>query len=1012
MRKQLLAPILDGGIRNINFFDGRLLIADDLKAEQRAIDERFQRLGHAIGDGVVKGLAVSMASDGSGKTGPALVVSAGIAINRNGQILELAQNAVIDLPFAKISDARPVAGPIKKSGLFTGCEPSDGPGGVRFEGSRFSPGAYILLISPAFGFADQTLKICSPDDGKQSGRGRRYRVEGVRFRLVQLDPNRIPPADLSDAAECSRLRNLLAYLFFGVAEVAAFFCYPFARTDGDSGYKEYGLMDELRRTDAVLDEEVPLALVYCTTTGIKFVDMWAVRRLPTPYNGGGLWPLQVGQRRLREAEAMFMQFQAHIDDLGQQTDLSKVVATDFFCYLPSAGYLPLGAGEFRRDTFFQDLPVVRSRMDDAFQRLLIHHSFYLEPIPLSVPDEKPGCDTPPDQTPLRIRVYDPENCCCKYVLFTRAEKCLEGLCEPDTGEPLQEGEPRVPCPGKVTKCQLNIDVVLDDMDDLKALCKCTLEDGVDIVVCAADEVGNVYPARFLQVGGDLQFGAGKTVTFDKGSARFVTDPLPAGCYTVKVETKGFKSTARIVDDPCEQNCISFKLVAEVRKSIGKLARPRGGVTGSWINPGWYDKIYMIDSCLDWPWRPLEDPPPYERIEDPPPEIAEEIDIWQQEWSEWFVCENPKAPLNPGDIRIYTNPQHTPCEVSDGPYAHIVFGEGSAYVPLVLIPYNFSLGCSISVAEAGITGITPAFVRQLESANLGKLDVLASSWTHVISDAISVDSKTAHYLIKEARSKVLEIKGTLRGINGIDEATAERLKTGGLESPYDIANADVGTLQEFVGSKLIASWLLREARKLVGKSAYLFETYGLKSEEINRLTEVTGFTTPGALAKVVTANPLLKESVAEALGLDLAGVDRLIDRINITKNEVSLNFVALDAPDGIPGIDESTAIRLARRDLGTTLKVATADVGNIAEVAEVDLRSADEIMLIAASRILKVDNVVMRRLVASNITLATLPEADPDTVKEALSGTVDENKLDAEASRLITTAGVALRSGSV
>ncbi len=55
----LQQPILDGGIRSINFFNGRLLSARDLTREQSANREADRRLGQAIGEGIAYGLEVS-----------------------------------------------------------------------------------------------------------------------------------------------------------------------------------------------------------------------------------------------------------------------------------------------------------------------------------------------------------------------------------------------------------------------------------------------------------------------------------------------------------------------------------------------------------------------------------------------------------------------------------------------------------------------------------------------------------------------------------------------------------------------------------------------------------------------------------------------------------------------------------------------------------------------------------------------------------------------------------------
>src|ERR1700759_3891854 len=60
MAVNLLTPILSTRTRSINFFNGRLLAAEDLTSEQQYYRATQTLLGNAIGDGVVTGLEVSI----------------------------------------------------------------------------------------------------------------------------------------------------------------------------------------------------------------------------------------------------------------------------------------------------------------------------------------------------------------------------------------------------------------------------------------------------------------------------------------------------------------------------------------------------------------------------------------------------------------------------------------------------------------------------------------------------------------------------------------------------------------------------------------------------------------------------------------------------------------------------------------------------------------------------------------------------------------------------------------
>src|SRR4051812_19265615 len=88
----LRSPITDGQVRTVNFFNGRLLSAEDMTAERSAAAEMLNRLGRAVGDGIVEGLNVSLAASGgagSNAIASVLTVEAGAAVSPRGQTLAL-----------------------------------------------------------------------------------------------------------------------------------------------------------------------------------------------------------------------------------------------------------------------------------------------------------------------------------------------------------------------------------------------------------------------------------------------------------------------------------------------------------------------------------------------------------------------------------------------------------------------------------------------------------------------------------------------------------------------------------------------------------------------------------------------------------------------------------------------------------------------------------------------------------------------------------------------------------
>src|SRR5262249_569685 len=131
-------------------------------------------------------------------------------------------------------------------------------------------------------------------------------IEAVQFRLIQIDQF-LTDGELQDEA---RLRNRLAYRCFGVAQTNTFISNPFGPP-----LQTYGLIDELRAS-MLSDCDVPLAALYWTLSGgIRLVDMWAVRRRLTKRATADRWSPLADDRRASEGEAMFLQFQGHVDEL-------------------------------------------------------------------------------------------------------------------------------------------------------------------------------------------------------------------------------------------------------------------------------------------------------------------------------------------------------------------------------------------------------------------------------------------------------------------------------------------------------------------------------------------------------------------------------------------------------------------------------------------------------------------------------------------------------------------------
>jgi hypothetical protein len=354
--------LVEGGLRSVNFFNGRLLSAEDLRSEQAYQDTARRRLARMLGEGVAYGLEVSEAA-GSSSSRPLVTVQAGIAITRAGSTLELP--GATDVSLVRESTAN-------------GTTPGAGfePCSASLPGTYAAgAGIYLLVLAPA-----QASRGRAPVSGLgnvEAACNTDAAIQGVQFQLLHAETG----LDLTDA---DLVRNRLAHLCFGTDDprrhLAAF--EPLGPPPGG-----YGLLDDLRRI-CLGPDQVPLsALLWNADCGIQFLDLWSVRRRLTAPDPAARGPAFVDQRRASESEAMFLQFQAQVRDLSAPARApADLVAADHFDYLPPLGLLPLahdGVPGFDAARFFGDQASLEVAVTDAaLVRSLAHESIHHEPIPV------------------------------------------------------------------------------------------------------------------------------------------------------------------------------------------------------------------------------------------------------------------------------------------------------------------------------------------------------------------------------------------------------------------------------------------------------------------------------------------------------------------------------------------------------------------------------------------------------------------------------------------------------
>ncbi len=316
---QLQEPLTDGGIRAVNFFNGRLLTARDLTREQQARREADWRLGLALGEGVAFGLGISRDQTLSKTAAPVVRIEPGLAFNRQGQALRLQEPVSVAL-------VRTFEG-LTADCLFTACSPS--VGGTYVAGAGF----YVLTIAPA-----QASEGRAADSGFDPANVRcntDATVEAVQFRLLRIKPTAYADLDLGDPA----LRNAIAYRCFGAGVQSEWFADLLGATP-----RRDDLLETLRPTP-LSDLDVPLALLYFTgRADLQFIDAWAVRRPLARADSEEPLAGLADARRIAVGQAMFRQFQVQIAALAPPgKDLGTLTARSHFRHLPPVGVIPVAA---------------------------------------------------------------------------------------------------------------------------------------------------------------------------------------------------------------------------------------------------------------------------------------------------------------------------------------------------------------------------------------------------------------------------------------------------------------------------------------------------------------------------------------------------------------------------------------------------------------------------------------------------------------------------------------------
>jgi hypothetical protein len=323
------------GIEVPNFFNGRVLSAEDLRLLLDADRHHRRLLGQAIGRGVASGLRVTRVDDRRVQVHP------GVAVNGHGETVALPHAVSVDVSGSFTTGSSEVS-----TGIFYECTPS----AAELPGVQ---NAFVLTVRP-----DATVGGSAPADPAvtASACGPGSVREGVRLRRRAFDPRALAESLGLEVPEVgsARARTLLAHAFLGTAA-----WHDFAGASLERPAAVDAAFDAVGLTTC----EVALATFFVSGVDVIGLDVWGVRRPCTPrvhrpdIDDG--WDLEqwTAPERSGRGRAAFLQFQAHLAELVETGYAPQ--AEEDFPYLPSAGLLPEAVlGDSADGTTFADQDAV------------------------------------------------------------------------------------------------------------------------------------------------------------------------------------------------------------------------------------------------------------------------------------------------------------------------------------------------------------------------------------------------------------------------------------------------------------------------------------------------------------------------------------------------------------------------------------------------------------------------------------------------------------------------------
>jgi hypothetical protein len=292
-------------LKRLNYFDGKLLRADDFKVEQNYLRELVALSNQGLGPGVVYGYDTTLGKGDTVQIGP------GLAIDPSGKVLLMQSSAthgiqaLIEASRRTVETAPDASG--KTSGFGDCVEIAAPPPG----GTVVAPAGnlYVIAICAAealCGTQDVYGKLC--EEACVTSTDRPYRLDGVVVRAIPLQL--VTPFPVSKAVAIDAnlyLRSKVAHSWYRDEERK----HPHA-------ISRDGLLSHVWCLGAGYNTsccEVPLAVVARAGSTTVFLDAWIIRRERMEAPSRRYWQWKMMMRPWDVYLAQVLQFQCHLADM-------------------------------------------------------------------------------------------------------------------------------------------------------------------------------------------------------------------------------------------------------------------------------------------------------------------------------------------------------------------------------------------------------------------------------------------------------------------------------------------------------------------------------------------------------------------------------------------------------------------------------------------------------------------------------------------------------------------------